>query len=53
MNKSVLMNSDIYETTKVDYVTNSSLKHHSGLKIFHIKNVTSKNRCRHALTRIS
>ena len=53
MNKSVLVNTYIYKTTKVDNISYCSLQHHTGLKILHIKDITSENRSRHVLTRVT
>ena len=50
--QSVLVNSDIYESTEVYDVTYSSLQNHTRLQILHIQDITAKDWLRHILTRI-
>ena len=51
--KSVVVNADVNEAAEVDYVTDSSLYLHSGLKVCNLKNVSRKNGCRCVVTDIS
>ena len=53
MNKSVLMNSDINESSEIDYVADSSFQDHTLFQILDIQYVCAENRLRHLITRIS
>ena len=50
MNKSVLMNSDINESSEIDYVADSSFQDHTLFQILNIQYVCAENRLRHLIS---
>ena len=53
VHQTVLMYTDIYKCTEINNITDSSLQHHSFFQIFHFKNVWTKDRFRHVITRVT
>ena len=53
MKKTVVVNSDINEATKVNDVTNGTLELHIGLKVGYLENVGGEDGCGSIVTNIS
>ena len=53
MDQTVLMNSDIYKSTEVNNIADSSLQYHTLFQVFHIQDIGTEDRFRHLISWIS
>ena len=53
MHQSILMHSDIYESSKINHISHCTLKDHTLFQILHIKYIRPQNRFRHLISWVS
>ncbi len=53
MDKTILVNTDVHEDTKINNVTDGTCQYHARLEVFHFQHIRTQDRSRQVITRVT